>query len=47
MSDNFVILTPEEKRKRKARNIAIAVSLIAFVALFYAITIFKFVPPGK
>lgn len=38
-------MTPEEetefKRRRKARNIAIALVLFGFVALFYAITIVR------
>ena len=36
-------MTPEEeaefKRRRKSRNTVLAVALLAFVALFYAITI--------
>lgn len=34
-------LTPEEKKKRRQRNLAIAGALIAFVALIYVITIVK------
>jgi len=38
-------MTPDEERefirRRKARNVVIALVLFAFVALFYAITIVK------
>jgi hypothetical protein len=47
MSDNFVTLTPEEKRKRRARSLALILALFGFVALFYAITLFKFHPLVK
>jgi predicted nucleic acid-binding Zn ribbon protein len=48
MSDEFITLTAEEKRKRRARNLAIAWLLMGAVALFYVITIFKFNPfPNK
>jgi len=36
-----VVLTPEEKRRRRQRSIAIALVLGALVLLFYAITIVK------
>lgn len=40
-----MIMTPEEqaqlKKARKGRNIALAVVLIGFVVLFYAITIVR------
>ena len=40
-------MTPEEedrfKRARRGRNVALALALLAFVALFYAITIVKLV----
>ncbi|MEO6387213.1 MAG: hypothetical protein ABIT16_07265 [Croceibacterium sp.] len=40
-------MTPEEdarfKRARRGRNLALALVLLAFVALFYAITIAKMV----
>ena len=40
-------MTPEEeqrlKRARRGRNIALALVLLGFVALFYAITIVKMV----
>jgi hypothetical protein len=34
-------LTPEELRRRRARSIAIALALGAFVVLFYIVTIVK------
>jgi hypothetical protein len=38
-------MTPEEdaqlKKARRGRNLALALTLLAFVALFYAITIVK------
>ena len=38
-------MTPEEevrfKKARRGRNLALALALLAFVALFYAITIVK------
>lgn len=34
-------LTPEEKKKRRQRSLAIAGVLIAFVALIYVVTIVK------
>lgn len=34
-------LTPEQTRGRRARNIAIAVSIAVFMALIYAVTIAK------
>jgi hypothetical protein len=36
-----VVLSPEEKRRRRQRSIAIALVLGALVLLFYAITIIK------
>jgi hypothetical protein len=40
-------MTPEEeerfKRARRGRNVALALVLVAFVVLFYAITIVKLV----
>lgn len=38
---NGVVLTPEQEKRRRARNIAIALALGAFMALFYAVTIVK------
>ena len=34
-------LTPEEQKKRKQRNLALAGILIAFVAIVYVVTIVK------
>jgi thiol:disulfide interchange protein len=36
-----VVLTEEQKRRRKARNVALAVALAVLVALFYVVTVFK------
>ena len=36
-----IVLTDEQKRRRRARSVAIAVSLGILVALFYAVTIVK------
>lgn len=37
-------LSPDDKRRRNKRSIAIALGLIFLVALFYLMTIFKFGP---
>ncbi|WP_165814628.1 hypothetical protein [Labrenzia sp. 011] len=39
-----ITLTDEQKRKRRARSIAIAVVLGALVVLFYVVTIVKLGP---
>ena len=36
-----IVLTPEQKRSRSARNIAIGVVVALLVVLFYAITIVR------
>lgn len=36
-----VVLTPEQEKSRRARNIAIGVAVALFVALFYFVTIVK------
>lgn len=44
MSDHDITpvpLTPEQARARRSRNIAIAVTLFALVALFFAVTIVR------
>ena len=41
---NGVRLTPEQAKSRRARNIAIALSVAALVVIFYAITIVKLGP---
>ena len=38
------VQTAEQKRRQRARSIAIALSLVALVVLFYLITIVKFGP---
>jgi hypothetical protein len=37
-------LTPEEQKRRRSRSIAIAVTLVGLVALFYVLTIAKLGP---
>lgn len=39
-----IVLTPEEKRRRRSRNIAIGIALGFLVLLFYAVTIAKLGP---
>jgi archaellum biogenesis protein FlaJ (TadC family) len=36
-----MILTPEQEKSRRARNIAIALAVSAFMLLFYVVTIVK------
>ncbi len=36
-----VTLTPEQEKSRRARNIAIALAIAGFIALFYVITIVR------
>jgi hypothetical protein len=36
-----VVLTPEQAKSRRARNIAIGLAVAAFIALFYVVTIVK------
>ncbi|KAF2991041.1 hypothetical protein OGR47_03290 [Methylocystis sp. MJC1] len=36
-----VVLTPEQARSRRARNIAIAVTVALLAVLFYALTLVK------
>jgi hypothetical protein len=40
-NDNGIVLTEQQKKARRARSIAIALSLGALVILFYAITLVK------
>ena len=40
-NDPGVVLTPEQKRGRRNRNIAIGVAVGFFVILFYVVTIAK------
>lgn len=41
MSEERIELTSEQKKRRRTRSIAIAVTLAALVVLFYAVTIAK------
>jgi hypothetical protein len=44
-----IVLTDEQLRRRRRRNVALALTLFALIVLFYAITIFKIsagVPQG-
>jgi len=36
-----IVLTAEQQRRRRARNVAIAGALVGLVVLFYLLTIFK------
>ncbi|MGA8172963.1 MAG: hypothetical protein WB816_19330 [Methylocystis sp.] len=36
-----IVLTPEQQRSRRARNVAIGLAVAAFIALIYAVTIVK------
>ena len=42
--DPGIVLTDEQKRRRRARSIAIALTLGALVLLFYVVTIVKLGP---
>lgn len=44
MNDNGVRLTDEQRRRQRARSIAIAVILAVLVVLFYLVTIVKLGP---
>lgn len=39
--DKGIVLTEEQKRARRSRSIAIALSLVALVILFYVMTLVK------
>ncbi len=39
--DEFIVLTEVQKRARRSRSIAIALSLAALVILFYVVTLVK------
>ena len=41
VKDDGVVLTEAQKRARRSRSIAIALSLVALVVLFYVITLVK------
>jgi hypothetical protein len=36
-----IVLTPEQEKSRRARNVAIGVAIALFIALFYVVTIVK------
>jgi hypothetical protein len=42
--ESGIVLTAEQKRRRNARSVAIALSLGALVLLFYVVTIVKLGP---
>ncbi|MSO67752.1 MAG: CoxF protein [Pseudolabrys sp.] len=41
LKDDGIVLTEAQKRARRSRSIAIALSLAALVVLFYAMTLVK------
>ncbi|KAF0137486.1 MAG: putative CoxF [Xanthobacteraceae bacterium] len=36
-----IVLTPEEKRRQRQRNVAIALALVGLCALFWVVTLVK------
>jgi hypothetical protein len=40
-NETGLVLSEEQARRRKARNIAIGVTLFVLVVLFYLVTVFK------
>ncbi len=44
MSEEGIKLTDDQKKSRRARSIAIALTLAALVVLFYVVTIVKLGP---
>lgn len=40
-NDKGIVLTEDQQRRRRARNIAIAGALVGLVVLFYLLTVFK------
>ena len=36
-----IVLTPEQRRRQRARNIAVGLGLVAMMVLFYVVTIVK------
>lgn len=44
MAEDGIRLTEEQKRRRRARNIAIGLAIGALVVLFYLVTIVKLGP---
>ena len=45
-SEEGIVLTPEQTRSRRARNIAIGLAVGFFALLFYAVTIAKLIHFG-
>lgn len=43
-NDSGIVLTPEQKKSRRQRNVAIGVAIGFFVLLFYVVTIAKLGP---
>lgn len=41
MSENGIQLTEEQKKRRRARNVAIGFALAGLVILFYVVTVVK------
>ncbi len=39
--ENSIVMTDDQKRRQRRRNIAIGVALAALVVIFYAVTIVK------
>ncbi|MFD1704199.1 hypothetical protein ACFSCV_14430 [Methylopila henanensis] len=39
--DRGVVLTPEQKRQRNRRNVALALALGSLVVIFWLVTVFK------
>lgn len=39
-----IVLTDKQKKARKARSVALALCLVAFVVIVYAVTVLKFGP---
>jgi len=44
VEEKQIELTDKQKKARRARNIAIAMLLVALVVTFYLVTVFKFGP---
>lgn len=42
--DDGIVLSPEQRRRQRARSVAIALVLAALVVLFYAVTLVKLGP---
>ena len=40
-SESGIVLTAEQKRRRRGHSIAIALALVAFVVLIFAVTLVK------